>query len=261
VGSSDLAAAGGTLEGVTAIRPDDVWAVGYRRLPGTPEGAQGEGTLIAHWDGQSWRIVPSPNPGKIVSRLDAVAGTGPQDVWAVGSFAGGTPAVGDSGTLILHWDGQAWTQVPSPNRATWANALFSVSASAPDTAWAVGRSDNGEHSDPLALRWDGTQWRIVPTPPSGSHNGGWFSGVAVLSPQDVWAVGGDNPVPLLTHWDGRQWSPAQLPAGGGRNGLFGSLAAVAGRGPSAVWAVGGDRDGLGSGTRAVQFSDQGCRNP
>jgi len=25
--------------------------------------------------------------------------------------------------------------------------------------------------------------------------------------------------------------------------------------------VGGDRDGLGSGTRAVQFSDQGCRNP
>jgi hypothetical protein len=42
--------------------------------------------------------------------LSAVDATSATDAWAVGGYSSGSA----SGTLILHWDGTAWTQVPSP---------------------------------------------------------------------------------------------------------------------------------------------------
>jgi hypothetical protein len=46
-----------TLNAVAGVSPDDVWAVGLMTPPdsGAPQ------TLIEHWDGLSWSIVPSPN--------------------------------------------------------------------------------------------------------------------------------------------------------------------------------------------------------
>jgi len=49
--------ANGQLNGVAAITPDDVWAVGS-----SGQGAPSR-TLIEHWDGSTWSIVPSPNKG------------------------------------------------------------------------------------------------------------------------------------------------------------------------------------------------------
>ena len=40
-------------------------------------------------------------------------------------------------TLILHWDGTAWTQVPSPNPNS-DSYLSGVAATSPANAWAVG---------------------------------------------------------------------------------------------------------------------------
>jgi hypothetical protein len=39
--------------------------------------------------------------------LSAVDATSATNAWAVGTY-------GTFKTLILHWDGTAWTQVPSP---------------------------------------------------------------------------------------------------------------------------------------------------
>ena len=49
------------LRAVKAFAEDDVWAVGHYRVefPGTHE----DYTLIQHWDGNEWRVVPSPSPG------------------------------------------------------------------------------------------------------------------------------------------------------------------------------------------------------
>src|SRR5436309_3023426 len=47
------------LTGVAAVAPNDIWAVGYSSL--SPYGGT-ERTLIEHWDGTSWSIVPSPSP-------------------------------------------------------------------------------------------------------------------------------------------------------------------------------------------------------
>jgi hypothetical protein len=42
------------LNGVAAISPNDVWAVGnFMSTGGT-----GQQSLIEHWDGVQWRIVP-----------------------------------------------------------------------------------------------------------------------------------------------------------------------------------------------------------
>jgi hypothetical protein len=96
---------------VAAISPTDVWAVGYQRAANG-----GTKTLIVHWDGTSWTQVPAPdsrpriigpptNPPDFV--LNGVGADSASDVWAVGYHQ---TAVGNRFTLILHWDGTAWTQ-------------------------------------------------------------------------------------------------------------------------------------------------------
>ena len=58
-------------------------------------------------------------------------------------------------TVILRWNGMAWTQVPSPSPGATFNYLSSVAATSTTNAWAVGGSDNGT----LILHWNGTTWR------------------------------------------------------------------------------------------------------
>jgi hypothetical protein len=189
--------AGGSLSGVAALAPDDVWAVG-----GYGQGAPGR-TLVEHWDGTSWSVVPSPNKGPFPNSLSAVAAVAADDVWAVGTWF--TKAFVDR-TLILHWDGSAWHRVTSPNVGAAENNLTSVAAVATDDVWAVGF--RGVHT--LTMHWDGTSWSVVSSPtPGGSAD---LAGVAVVATDDVWAVGGRvdqqaNAVrTLVEHWDGTSWT-------------------------------------------------------
>jgi hypothetical protein len=76
VASPNLQATNHYLYGVTTVAPDDAWAVGLYE----PQGG-GNRTLILHWDGISWSIVPSPNPATY-SGLYAVAAVSATDVWA-----------------------------------------------------------------------------------------------------------------------------------------------------------------------------------
>lgn len=55
---------------MAAVSPGDAWAVGGTAL-----------TLIDHWDGNRWRVFPSPN---VEGELHAVTAITPCDVWAVG---------------------------------------------------------------------------------------------------------------------------------------------------------------------------------
>jgi hypothetical protein len=48
------------LIGADAVASDDVWAVGYSAT-NPPEQSQ-RVTLVEHWDGRQWSVVPSPNP-------------------------------------------------------------------------------------------------------------------------------------------------------------------------------------------------------
>ena len=65
------------------------------------------------------------------------------------AFAVGTTASGTQ-TLILHWNGTAWTQVPSPSQGT-SDGLFGVGTTAAGSLWAVGSYALGGPSLALAV--------------------------------------------------------------------------------------------------------------
>jgi len=96
-------------QGITAIATNDVWAVGNFAAPVSSVVEQ---TLTAHWDGHSWKIVPSPNVGPAGSSnsLKGVAAVSSNDVWACGQIFNISTATLNN--LIEHWDGTHWTISP-----------------------------------------------------------------------------------------------------------------------------------------------------
>ena len=112
---------------MSAISASDAWAVG-----GYVTGSQSP-TLILHWDGTTWTQVPSPSPGGFLNELNGVHATSASDAWVVGISENKS---GGSQTLIEHWDGTAWTQVPGPSPE--GNFLAGVTATSARTAFAVG---------------------------------------------------------------------------------------------------------------------------
>jgi hypothetical protein len=280
VPSPNNGAGSNRLNAVTALAPDDVWAVGYytSTTNTTPQ------TLIEHWTGAAWTIVPSPNAGPDDNELWAVRGSAAGDVWASGSYhdtdaqvyrtliehwdgvtwrvipspSPGGPgnyldglvalaadnawAVGGAGqggvmrTLLLHWDGQTWSRIPSPNVGAGDNLLWALDGPAANDLWAVGCYIDGGVQRTLALHWDGAAWRAAPVPNAGAYGDDLLSVVA-LATDDVWAAGtyhtptGDQS--LVERWDGRAWAMAPGPAAN-----TGSLEGIAGRRGVALWAVG-----------------------
>jgi hypothetical protein len=163
----------------------------------------------------SWTQVKSPSPSSTGSFLQGVVAPTTSFAWAVGFAYGDT----GSGTLILQWNGTSWTQVASPNPSR-LNFLYSVTGNAQD-AWAVGYSGNGNSQNTLTEHWNGSQWSVIKSPGSG-----FLHGVAMVSSNDVWAVG-----TVIEHWNGSSWKVVKSPGGGV---LYGVTAASS----SDVWAVG-----------------------
>jgi hypothetical protein len=130
------------LHGVAALGPADIWAVGWYY----PTGSLVTETLIEHWNGSSWQVVPSPNgPGQSV--LWDVTALSPTDVWAAG-YANTSNGLH---TLVEHWDGHSWTVNPSPNPGLNPR-LQAIASATPATVWAVGITDNSTTNRTLALR-------------------------------------------------------------------------------------------------------------
>ena len=88
-------------------------------------------------------------------------------------------------TLTLHWDGIAWSYVPSPNIQEQNNDQLNAVAGSGNDVWAVGYE--GFLGSTLTLHWNGRAWSLVPSPnPGFSVN--QLQGVSG-SGNDVWAVG------------------------------------------------------------------------
>jgi hypothetical protein len=161
--------------GVSAVSSSNVWAVGWY-YNDTDTVYQ---TLIEHWDGTIWSIVPSPSPGTPFNNLNGVAAISSNDVWAVGNAYT---------TLIEHWDGFSWSVVTSPNVGTHSNELYGVTAISSSDMWAVGYYDNGTAFQTLVEHWNGSTWSVVTSPNVGT-NENQLNGVAAISSSDVWGVG------------------------------------------------------------------------
>lgn len=229
------------LDAVDATSPNDVWAVGSFT---NGDGLSPSSTLIEHWNGSAWSIVPSPNPGTGLNELFGVTAIASNDVWAVGDFNSASGPLIESTILIEHWDGSQWSVVSSPNPGTFANRLNAVTALASNNVWAVGNFTN-EPNQILSVQtgvehWDGTQWSVVPSANAPS-SGGTLISVTAISSSDIWAVGQfrivggpGNAQTLAEHWDGTQWTIVTTP-----NIIFSdTLNSVSAIATNNVWAVG-----------------------
>lgn len=144
------------LNGVVALAPNDAWAVGFSTPVAPPKSAPTL-TLIEHWDGTSWSVVPSPNVGPNSmyqsNRLFGVTAVSANDIWAFGSYFAASGS-GHQMTLLLHWDGASWTIAPSPNPTKdgfLSDLLFAGVAVSPTDVWIVGAEDEAPHDGTLAI--------------------------------------------------------------------------------------------------------------
>lgn len=111
-------------------------------------------------------------PSGMTGSLAAIDGTSASDIWAVGRQTASDNPYPE--TLAAHYDGTAWTVIPTPpedDELWWY--LSAVAAVTHDDVWAIGaeryNSDEGDLTTTAGylLHWDGTDWSEVPVPEIG----------------------------------------------------------------------------------------------
>jgi hypothetical protein len=164
---SPMSATLGTLMGVSAVAPDDAWAVG-QGLTSTGGGGYISAPLIMHWNGISWDQVANPDPEATLRNVSASSST---DVWIVGD------------TAFLHWNGVRWTVLPIPVPETFPGVL---ALSATD-AWAVGSSSGKA----LVDHWNGSTWTVTSSNSEGATD--LNAVAAAANGVHIWVGGFDTP--------------------------------------------------------------------
>lgn len=230
------------LQAVAMVSPTEGWAVGGS---GPAAGGDLTKTLIMRWDGSEWRTVPSPNPGTLTNRLDAVTVRSADDVWAVGQCAS---VEGQEEPLVLQWNGMTWNRVPVPKLVEGSCALLGVDTVGFDTVWVVGTT---VVADPktgklgrllgVILRRDGSIWESLLAEPTPVTE---MTGVAAVSSTDVWFSGyaklPNGPETVhIGHWDGEKVTSelfGPLPQGHVASAL-GGISAAGNRMTAVGWLV------------------------
>jgi hypothetical protein len=216
-----------TLQGVSAISLTNAWAVGY--WANSRDVTQ---TLIEHWNGVRWSVVPSPSPGSANNELFGVSAASANNIWAAGFTA--TPTF--QHTLIEHWNGVRWSVVASPSPGPNSDYLSSVAAVSVNNVWAVGSRNT--FSQTLTEHWNGAHWTVVPSPSLGSSDD--LRDVSATAANNVWAVGyslqGSTIRTLTERWNGTHWLIVASPNVGSSPTLTG-VAAIS---TNDAWTVGSD---------------------
>jgi hypothetical protein len=177
------------LQQVKAFSPTDAWAVGV--------GSSGSQTAatVTHWNGASWTQVATPFTTSLSLSMNAVAGSSPNDIWAVGQEQSSGYHNKVRHSVVLHYNGTSWAQVAAPD----TGGLIGVAAISSD-AWALSWDGN-------VLHWDGTTWTI-----KTKFIGG--SAIAAVSSTDVWIAGVYvNNTLSLARYNGSAWTTVTAPAG------------------------------------------------
>lgn len=212
------------LLSVAAASARDVWAVGFKF-----DSDGNQSALIEHWNGEHWRVVPSPSLNANEA-LSGVAAISANDAWAVGTSNFNTQ------TLIEHWNGSRWSVVKSNDSG---GELRGITATSRNDVWAVGDAPTGDGgaSQTLIEHWNGKRWQVVPSPQVATPS--LLAAVAAVSATDVWVVGGeggDNVFfqTLIEHWNGSSWQvvPSSSP------GSFSTQLLGVAVSPRGAWTVG-----------------------
>ncbi|HKF24279.1 MAG TPA: alkaline phosphatase family protein [Candidatus Angelobacter sp.] len=208
------------------------WAVGY-----FVNGKFQQQTLIEHFDGTVWSVVPSPSPGTLENILYGVAAISDSDVWAVGAQQDSS---GLWHTLTEHWNGSVWSVVKAFDAGANGNQFYAVKALASNNVYAVGQqAGSGFPNQSLIERWNGSTWTVVSSPADAAS--ALPLGVTATA-TSLTTVGEQetDTAPYTTYVTAG--APGSLSiqitpnAGAGENDLFAAATAVDG----STWAVGWD---------------------
>ena len=189
---------------------------------------------MLHWNGRAWSRVASPSVLTGTGQLTAITAVSASDAWAVGYVPAAGSGLGRS--LLLHWNGRAWSQAASPAPVA-GGLLWAVTATA-KAGWAVGYVNTNPDAPlccagtPLVLRLSGTKWARVSTK---LGDGAYLNGVAVTGTGTALATGGPTAMAVgsAAHVAGGSWTwdkPNPAP------GLLDSIAAGPGGTAFAVGA-------------------------
>jgi hypothetical protein len=179
-----------------------------------------------------WAVVASPNASPGNNQLAAVASISASDVWAVGSADN---AAGNAQPLAEHWDGTAWSIVPTP--AVVTGTLFGVAAISSTDVWAGGGFLLSRRGNTAQFEhWNGRKWSVAKSPAVAAAT---IFGMAAVSSADVWAVesviSGGIAQTFIEHWNGKTWAVVPSPDASGQNNHLDGVTAIS---ASDVWAVG-----------------------
>jgi hypothetical protein len=264
------------LNSVSAPSPDDVFFTGNVVDNTVSEGGYYTGRVL-HWDGHALAEAAQIPP---ITQISSAAGgvssfDSASDGWSFPAPDGGSglEGIGNSGIqnagntspeAAYRWHNGQWTATPlaaypvssPPSPLGISPDVSQVAALSPDSAWAVGWFGNDGTIGqvlPLIEHWDGTQWSIIPSP-AVAGSSGMLTGLTVVSPDNIWAVGVQNMpeaqtygAQLIEHWDGSTWSIVPAPASADQ--AASALVAVSADSASDIWAVGGT--GLDSSSSAA----------
>ena len=193
------------LRAVSARQADDVWAAGRY--------SDGFSThnIVYHWDGVAWSLLYAAEDAPSGSEIDVLEGITP--IGAGEAIAVGRSLVGEPPT-ITHCDASSGcTSMPHP---VISGSLYAVDAGSSSDVWAVGTTG----SSSLVMHYDGISWQVVTVPDAGA-----LQGVAVIAPDDIWAVSLSGSL----HWDGSIWDESALPF---------LILGISGIASDDIWAVG-----------------------
>jgi len=230
------------LFGVSCPRPSDCMAVAQTGTDNSPRRAP----FAEHWNGNSWGLMPVPNPtGAVSSGLGAISCLSPSFCMAAGGYSTTSSPNGPNKPLAERWNGKKWAILPTPSPPGAVQTfLGEVSCTSPSACTTTGEQHSATgivHT--VAERWNGARWSIQPTPNPRGVQGASLPGVACTGPSACTAVGNAvnsalNPVgpALVERWDGTRWRIQPIPNPSSPGG--GILNGVACPSPSACTAVG-----------------------
>jgi hypothetical protein len=231
------------LESVAAASKSDAWAVG---------------SVIEHWNGRTWSLVPGART-KCAVFLEGVAARSASLAWAVG-YCG---SAGSHRPITERWNGHHWSVQPSPGTPVSAvSQLNGVTMTSASSAWAVGAYKSKGRTIPLIERWNGHTWKTQASP-DPSPQGVALYGVTALSTTTAWAVGyvlGSAPTEALSlaeRWNGHGWHIQPTVSPGDENALVGVTALTG----TQAWAAGGYTFGSNLGTLVERWDGASWQEP
>jgi hypothetical protein len=158
-------------------------------------GGTADGLGIEHWDGRGWHVTPLPNLGlgsgsalRLFAEIFGFVDLGLDNVWADIGVLNATGA-NPPGTVILHWNGKAWSRVKFPYVG---DAMTPVAYDGHGGIWLVTVDGTGRNVTLWLDHYSGRHWTRVKVPRRDGgqpemDNLSWIPGT-----HSLWATGGVN---------------------------------------------------------------------